>query len=114
MEFCQSEKVGTLIKISRLVQELLNFGVLGSLQLWGGGWVDMSAGWLGMGGWECGVVWGCPHKHTHMHAHIHAKHDNFNCKWLPLFGESLGIPHNVICMCMCVGALGISQNSITL
>ena len=29
------------IEISRLVQDLLNFGVLGSLQLWGGGrWVE--------------------------------------------------------------------------
>ena len=28
------------IELSRLVQDLLNFGVLGSLQLWGGGrWV---------------------------------------------------------------------------
>ena len=48
-----------------------------------------------------------------MHAHIHIKHDNFNCKWpLPL-GESLGIPYDVIhmCMCTCVGALN-QDNSI--
>ena len=30
------------IELSRLVQDLLNFGVLGSLQLWG--WVDGGGG----------------------------------------------------------------------
>ena len=39
------------IKLSRLVQDLLNFGVSGSLQLWG---------------W--GVVGGAP---THVHMHVH-------------------------------------------
>ena len=33
------------IKLSQLVQDLLNFGVLGSLQLWGWG-----SGWMGVGG----------------------------------------------------------------
>ena len=51
------------IELSQLVQDLLNFGVLGSLQLWGGGrWV--------------GVVWGhegCSHAHACMHAHTHVK-----------------------------------------
>ena len=46
-----------------------------------------------------GVVGGCPqhictcmhtHTHTHTHVHIHIKHDNFNCKWQPPLGESLG------------------------
>ena len=47
------------IELSRLVQDLLNFGVLGSLRLWGwGGWVDGGGGWLG----------GAP-THVHMHAH---------------------------------------------
>ena len=57
------------IELSRLVQDLLNFGVLGSLRLWGWG-----AGWMGVG-----VVGGCPSHmctctrmhactHTHMHA----------------------------------------------
>ena len=40
------------IELSRLVQDLLNFGVLGSLWLWGGG----------MGGVPT---------HTHVHAHMH-------------------------------------------
>ena len=50
------------IEISRLVQDLLNFGVLGSLRLWGGGrWVGVSGGW--------GVS---PHTRTHMHTHVNA------------------------------------------
>ena len=33
------------IELSRLVQDLLNFGVLGSLQLWGcRGWMDGGGG----------------------------------------------------------------------
>ena len=53
------------IELSRLVQELLKFGVLGSLRLWGGGrWVG---GCLGVsGGME-----GCPHMHTHTHTCTH-------------------------------------------
>ena len=48
------------IELSRLVQDLLNFGVLGSLQLWG---------W-GVGVWGWGVVGGCPtHMCTCMHMH---------------------------------------------
>ena len=49
------------IELSRLVQELLKFGVLGSLRLWGGG------RWVG-GIWGHG---GCPHMHAHAHAHTH-------------------------------------------
>ena len=45
------------IELSRLVQDLLNFGVLGSLQLWGGG------RWVGGHG-------GVP-THTRMYAHAH-------------------------------------------
>ena len=56
------------IELSRLVQELLKFGVLGSLRLWGGGrWVGgiwgVSGGILGHGG--------CPHMHAHTHTHTH-------------------------------------------
>ena len=56
------------IELSRLVQDLLNFGVLGSLWLWGV-----------VGGW--GGIWGhrvvsphtrtCMHMHTHAHTHIY-------------------------------------------
>ena len=46
------------IELSRLVQDLLNFGVLGSLWLWGGGrWV----GGMGVSPYTC----------THMHIHTH-------------------------------------------
>ena len=43
------------IELSRLVQDLLNFGVLGSLQLWG-----LGGGCMGVGG-----VWGVPPTHVH-------------------------------------------------
>ena len=78
------------IELSPLVQDLLNFAVLAPCGSGGGG------GWMGVGG-----DWGCP---PHMctctctHAHIHVKHDNFNCKWQPPLGESLGIPYDVICV----------------
>ena len=66
------------IELSRLVQDLLNFGVSGSLRLWG--W-----GWLG----------GVP---THVHTHAHActcmrgKHDNFMQMAAPIGG----IPGNFL------------------
>ena len=78
------------IKLSQLVQDLLNFSVLGSLRLWG---------WGGVFGWGSGVVGGCPqHMHMHAHAwmcmHAHACVVNMiiSCKWPPPLGESLGIP----------------------
>ena len=52
------------IELSRLVQDLLNFGVLGSLRLWGGGrWVGECQGHLGA--WRMS-----PHTCTCMHTHI--------------------------------------------
>ena len=97
------------IKLSRLVQELLNFGVSGSLRLWGvGGWVDRGRGWWG-GGWiGVGDGWGCPHTcahaHTCMHTHAHVCVVNMiiSCKWPPPLGECMGIPYHVICTCVCV------------
>ena len=77
------------IELSRLVQELLNFGVSGSLQLWG---------WGGVGS-GCGCP---PHVHMHTHAHVCMVNMIISCKWLPPLGESLGIPYDVICMCACV------------
>ena len=81
------------IELSRLVQDLLNFGVLGSLRLWGwGGSVDGGGG-----------GWGCPphmctcmrmHAHTHMHAHACVVNMIIPCKWLPPLdlGKSQGFP----------------------
>ena len=48
------------IELSRLVQDLLNFGVSGSLLLWGWGWMYGGGGWLGV-----------PPTHVHMHACAH-------------------------------------------
>ena len=94
------------IELSRLVQDLLNFGVSGSLRLLG--WGD---GWMGVGG-----DWGvppdmCTHTHARMCTHAHTRMVNMiiSCKWPPPFGEYLGIPYDVIhtrmrlcaCLCMC-------------
>ena len=49
------------IELSRLVQDLLNFGVLGSLQLWG---------W-GVGVWGWGQLGGAPYTCAHAHAWTH-------------------------------------------
>ena len=127
------------IELSRLVQDLLNFGVLGSLLLWGvGGWVDRGGGLLGVPSTHVRM-----NVHARMHTHAHACVVNMiiSCKWLPPLGESMGIPYDVIrtcmcmhidmcvCMCMCVGGTPsppptpstpkggtprISQNSIAL
>ena len=68
------------IELSRLVQDLLNFGVLGSLRLWGWGGGCMVVG----GGW------GVPNTHVHTHAHartcMHGKHDNFMQMAAPIGG----------------------------
>ena len=52
------------IELSRLVQDLLNFGVLGFLRLWGGG------RWVG-GIWGHGGVSPYTRTCTRMHAHVH-------------------------------------------
>ena len=54
------------IELSRLVQELLNYGVSGSLWLWGaGGWVD--GGLDGFGGAPTDV-----HMHARTCTHMYA------------------------------------------
>ena len=85
------------IELSRLVQDLLNFAVLGSLRLWGWG-----AGWMGVWGGR-----GVPPTHVHMHAHactcMRGKDDNSMQMAAPIgFGEIPGIPYDVICSCTCV------------
>ena len=97
------------IELSQLVLDLLNFGISGSMQLWGvGGWVDM-----GGGGWGVPHTHVHMHMHAHMHTHAHACMVNMiiSCKWpLPLdLGKSWGFPMMSymcvhVCVCMCVHA----------
>ena len=88
------------IELSRLVQDLLKFGVLGSLQLLGVGVGVWGWGWLG------DAPYTCAHAHPCMHVHTHTCMVNMiiSCKWPAPLGESLGIPYDVICMCTCVEA----------
>ena len=61
----RGKKSSNRIELSRLVQDLLNFAVLGSLRLWGGGrWVGGVRGICRHGGCP-------PHMHMHAHAHMH-------------------------------------------
>ena len=61
----RGKESSNIIELSRLVQELLKFGVLGSLRLWGGGrWVGVC---LGVSR-DMGVS---PHACTHTQAHAH-------------------------------------------
>ena len=88
------------IELSPLVQDLLNFGVLGSLRLWGGGrWV--------------GGIWGHGGVPTHMHMHVHAHtctHAHLymyrNCKWPPTWRHPCLACLTCMCVrvCMCVHA----------
>ena len=98
------------IELSRLVQDLLNFGVLGSLRLWAGGrWVGGCQGHLGAWG---GVP---PHTHTHAHArtctytHVYMYR---NCKWPPTLRHpclawlaclTCMCVRACMCMCVCMG-----------
>ena len=70
------------IELSRLVQDLLNFGVWGSLQLWG--WGVAVWGWGVVGGCTphtctCTRMHACTHACTHAHVRtrMRGKHDNF-------------------------------------
>ena len=77
----RGKKSSNRIELSRLVQDLLNFGVSGSLRLWGwGGWVDGGVGWLG----------GAPHTRAHARTCMRGKHDNF----MQMAASTGGIPGN--------------------
>ena len=95
------------IELSRLVQELLNFGVFGFLRL------------LVVAGWMDGVEGGWRVPPTHVHMHVHARMHTYahacmvnmviSCKWPPPLDlwKSQGFPmmsyvHACACMCMCV------------
>ena len=55
------------IGLSRLVKDLLNFGVLGSL--WRGGW-GVGGGWMGVGGGWGGAPYTCAHACARMRTHV--------------------------------------------
>ena len=77
------------IKLSRLVQDLLNFGVLGSLRLWGGG------RWVG-GIWRHGGVSTQTRTCTHAHLYMYR-----NCKWPPTWRHPCLACLTCMCMCVC-------------
>ena len=84
------------IELSRLVQDLLNFGVLGSLWLWGGDrWVGGclgASGGMGVSSHACT----CMCIHTHPHTHMYR-----NCKWPPTWRHPfLACLSCSTCMCM--------------
>ena len=82
------------IELSRLVQDLLNFGVLGSLQLWG----------VQVGGGASGGMGGVP-THTHMHVHAHTHLYMYrNCKWPSTWRHPCLACLTCMCMCVCVHA----------
>ena len=91
------------IELSRLVQYLLNFGVLGSLRLWGWrGWVYADRGWLGVPPHMC--------THTRMHAHTRTHIYTLNmiisiANGSPHWGNSWQFPmmsYACVCACMCM------------
>ena len=94
----RGKKSSNRIELSRLVQDLLNFCVSGSLRLWG--WVDGGGGWLG------DAPNTCAHARTRTHANartcMRCKHDNF----MQMAAPTGGIPGNSLwChMCVCVRA----------
>ena len=103
-EMFRGKESSSTIELFWLVQELLNFGVLGSLWLWGvGGW---GGGGLGVGGWGGGWLGGaphtCAHACTHMHAHACVVNMIISWKWPFPLGESMEIPYDVIHMCTCM------------
>ena len=72
------------IELSRLVQDLLNFGVLGSLWPWGWGMGVWGWGWLGGAPHTCAHARACTHMHARTRAH--GKHDNFMQMAAPIGG----------------------------
>ena len=72
------------IGLSRLVKDLLNFGVLGSLRLGGGGVGGWGGGWLGGAPYTCAHALACTHMHTH--TRMCGKHDNFMQMAAPIGG----------------------------
>ena len=97
------------MKLSWLVQVLLNFyGFQGSLR-GGGSWVDgvgVDVGVQGLSYALCNVcmyMHECTHAHTHMHMHV--KHDKHGCLHVGghlqfLYMYTCGCVHVHVCMCV--------------
>ena len=83
------------IELSGLVQDLLNFGVLGSLPLWGWG------GWLGVPPTHVDMH---VHACTHMHTHACMVNMIISCKWPPHWGNPWEFPMMSFAWCMCAHA----------
>ena len=81
------------IELSWLVQDLLNFGLLGSLRLWGGGrWVGGCQGHLGAWGVSPTHARTCTYTHVYMFR---------NCKWPPTWRHPcLAWLACLTCICM--------------
>ena len=96
-------KSSNRIELSRLAQDLLNFGVLGSLRLWGGG--RRVGGHLG--------AWGVsPHTCTctRTYAHLYMYR---NCKWPPTWRHPCLACLTCMCMHACVHAWDIPPHPHT-
>ena len=86
----RGKESSNIIELSRLVQDLLNFGVSGSLRLWG---------WGVVGGAFHTCAHACACMNTHARTRMRGKHDNFMQMAAPI-GEYLGIPYDVIRACV--------------
>ena len=97
------------IELSPLVQDLLNFAVLGSLRLWGGGrWVGGVRGIWGYGGCPPTHAHACARTCTYTHVYMYR-----NCKWPPTWRHPClacltcmcvrACVHACVCMCVCMG-----------
>ena len=98
------------IELSRLVQDLLNFAVLGSLRLWGGGrWVGGVRGIWGHGGVSprtCTCT--CTRTHTHAHTHMYTCIDMEASMFSMVSMFNMHVHAYVsacayVCMCVCMG-----------
>ena len=95
------------IELSRLVLDLLNFAVLGSLRLWGGG------RWVGGCQVHLGAWGGVPPTHAHTHARTYTHVYMYrNCKWPPTWRHPcLAWLACLTCMCVCACACVCAWNT---
>ena len=99
------------IELSRLVQDLLNFALLGSLRLWGGGrWVGGVRGIWGQEGVSPTHAHTCACTHMHIHTCIHvwklqmaADMEASMFSMISMFNIHVCVcVHACACVCVCV------------